>query len=53
VKVIAAFEALVLLLISAASIVTPLGLYEAIVPLPDLEEVTFSYAEDGTPMGMG
>jgi hypothetical protein len=53
VRLIAVFEILLLLLISVASIVTPLGLYETIVPLAEMKEETFQYAQDNTPMGVG
>ncbi|KAF2192809.1 hypothetical protein K469DRAFT_746140 [Zopfia rhizophila CBS 207.26] len=53
VRLIALLEVLLLFLISVASIVTPLGLYETVVPERDLTEETFDYAEDFTPMGNG
>lgn len=46
-------QLLFLLLIAVASVVTPLGLHEAIVPLDDLQEETFSYALDKSSMGEG
>jgi hypothetical protein len=53
VRIIAKFEMLFLLLISVASIVTPLGLYETIVPQEGLREETFSYALDNSSLGIG
>ncbi|KAJ5161172.1 hypothetical protein N7492_006564 [Penicillium capsulatum] len=43
----------VLLLISLASIVTPLGLYDAILPEAEKVSIPFHYVEDKTAMGLG
>lgn len=53
IRLIALFEVFFLLLVTIASIVTPLGLYETIVPEDGLKEETFSYAEDNSSMGIG
>lgn len=39
--------------VSIAAIVTPLGLYDAIVPLDDPVDQLFKYAPDPSPMGFG
>ena len=41
------------LLLSLASIITPLGLYEAIVANPSLDNVEFAYARDSSVFGVG
>jgi hypothetical protein len=43
----------VALLLTVASIVTPLGLYETVAPQSALTEEPFSYAQDTTSMGIG
>lgn len=53
VRLIGAFELFVVLLISVASIVTPLGLYETVTPQSGLKDETFSYAQDNSSMGIG
>ena len=53
VRSLAICELLVLVLVAAASIVTPLGLYETIVPQKNLQDETFSYAADNSSMGLG
>ena len=53
VKVITAFQMFLFLLISIASIVTPLGLYEAVVLQDGLKEHPFHYARDETWLGVG
>jgi hypothetical protein len=40
-------------LIAVAAIVTPLGLYEGIVPEPTSDSIPFHYIRDTTPMGYG
>ncbi|KAL2267394.1 hypothetical protein VTJ83DRAFT_4671 [Remersonia thermophila] len=39
-------------LVSIASIVTPLGLYEAVEPAPRADPVAFAYVRDATPFGL-
>ena len=41
------------LLLSLASIITPLGLYESIAANSGLENVEFAYAKDGSVFGVG
>ncbi|KAF2477234.1 uncharacterized protein BDR25DRAFT_165332, partial [Lindgomyces ingoldianus] len=53
VRMVALFEAFLLLLLSVASIVTPLGLYEAVIAEDHLTEEMFSYAQDSTSFGVG
>jgi hypothetical protein len=53
VRLASAAQTLLLLLITIASIVTPLGLHEAVIPLEGLKEQTFSYARDNSSMGEG
>lgn len=40
-------------LVTIAAVVTPLGLYEEILPSKEPEAVTFSYIQDPGPMGFG
>lgn len=40
-------------LVAIAAIVTPLGLYDAIVPGKVMREVPFAYLEDDSPLGLG
>ena len=53
IKVITAFQIFLFLLISIASVVTPLGLYEAVALQDGLEEHPFHYARDNTWLGIG
>ncbi|KAF2271016.1 hypothetical protein CC78DRAFT_563594 [Lojkania enalia] len=53
VRIIATLEWILLSLISVTSIVTPLGLYQTVLPQDRLKEETFSYAKDLSPMGLG
>lgn len=53
VKLISLFQIFMVVLITIASIVTPLGLYETVVPVNGLKPETFSYAQDNTSMGIG
>ncbi|KAE8162963.1 hypothetical protein BDV40DRAFT_288063 [Aspergillus tamarii] len=43
----------VAVIISTAGIVTPLGLYDAVLPAPDTTPKTFKYIPDQSPMGDG
>lgn len=43
----------VLVLVAIASIVTPLGLYDAILPESETTPIPFHYVEDKTAMGLG
>lgn len=40
-------------LIAIAAVVTPLGLYDAVVPEKQMQEVLFTYLQDTGPMGYG
>lgn len=40
-------------LIGAAAVVTPLGLYDAIIPNKNLQNVAFAYLQDTSPLGYG
>jgi len=53
VRFITTFQALLALLLTVASIVTPLGLYETIVPQKQLLEEPFSYMRDTSSIGIG
>jgi hypothetical protein len=53
VKAITTFQIFLFLLVSIASIVTPLGLYETIAPQDGLQEVLFHYVKDNTSLGIG
>ena len=44
---------IILLLVTIAAIVTPLGLYESVLPESEPQMVSFEYARDQTPMGYG
>jgi hypothetical protein len=46
-------QLLFLLLVTVASVVTPLGLHEAIVPLEGLKEEVFDYARGKSAMDTG
>lgn len=53
VRLLSILSRLGLLVIAIAAVVTPLGLYEAIVATSDNVSVPFSHLEDMSPMGMG
>ncbi|KAF2275033.1 uncharacterized protein EI97DRAFT_459669 [Westerdykella ornata] len=53
VRFIALLQLLLVLLVSIASIVTPLGLYESVLAGNGAEEVPFNYAKDETTIGLG
>jgi len=52
-RLITAFQPLMLVLIAVTSIVTPLGLYDAVVQEKGLKSEPFSYAQDNSSMGIG
>jgi hypothetical protein len=53
IKFLILLKPLALLIVTAAAIVTPLGLYDTILPGRSPQQVPFSYVSDLSPMGYG
>lgn len=53
VNFLAFFRPVGLALIAVAAVVTPLGLYDAVLPDKHMQAVTFTYLQDSGPMGYG
>jgi hypothetical protein len=53
IKFLILLKPLALLIVTAAAIVTPLGLYDGILPGRSPQQVPFSYVSDLSPMGYG
>lgn len=53
VNYLAYFRPIGLALIAIAAVVTPLGLYEAVLPNKNMKRVAFTFLQDNTPMGYG
>jgi hypothetical protein len=53
IKFLILLKPLALLIVTAAAIVTPLGLYDSILPGRSPQQVPFSYVSDLSPMGYG
>jgi hypothetical protein len=47
------FQTITVLLISAASVVTPLGLYQVVEPAHGTKEIQFAYVQDASAFGYG
>lgn len=53
VNLLAVFRPIGVAVIALAAVVTPLGLYDAVLPDKHLQEVVFTYLQDTGPMGYG
>jgi len=53
VKLIALLRPIAAVLVAVAAVITPLGLYDAIVPSKAMQAVPFAYLQDNSPLGYG